>query len=408
MSVSSVPGPGIDGVGHRAQGDRAQPRRARERWAGQLARSIQVSLIGFGVGGAFVNISYWELQYYELIMLVAAYRLVTAEPAREGRSASNPSRRTGPFLLTTAGGRLARSEGTAPAPTVILPRAIQLVRISLRLSSPGLAGFYLLGRLGLLYTSAAWLTLGSLFFYGYWNPKYLLLLVASIVVNFHLGRAISGCATRAGRAAKQVLTSRSPPTSRARLFQVRQLLRRIAAAVRRHRHAVADIVLPIGISFFTFTQIAYLVDTYQGKAAEHVRALRAVRHLLSAPDRRAGAASRGDDAAVRARSRPSGSWCRTSRSAWRSFSSACSRKWCSPTGPAVRRPRVRGGPRLRAHDARGLGRRARLHAAALLRLLRLLRHGDRPVAHVRRRAAAQFQLAIQGRRASSSSGGAGT
>ncbi|MDO9046618.1 MAG: MBOAT family O-acyltransferase [Methylobacter sp.] len=30
-----------------------------------------------------------------------------------------------------------------------------------------------------------------------------------------------------------------------------------------------DIILPIGISFFTFTQIAFLVDTYQGKVKEH-------------------------------------------------------------------------------------------------------------------------------------------
>lgn len=47
------------------------------QWAGNLARSIQVSLIGFAVGGAFVNISYWELQYYELMMLVATYRLLS-------------------------------------------------------------------------------------------------------------------------------------------------------------------------------------------------------------------------------------------------------------------------------------------------------------------------------------------
>jgi len=54
-------------------------------WAGQLARSIQVSLIGFGVGGAFVNISYWELQYYELVLLVAAYKLVTATTGAGGQ-----------------------------------------------------------------------------------------------------------------------------------------------------------------------------------------------------------------------------------------------------------------------------------------------------------------------------------
>ena len=54
-------------------------------WAGQLARSIQVSLIGFGVGCAFVNISYWELQYYELVLLVAAYKLVTATTGAGGQ-----------------------------------------------------------------------------------------------------------------------------------------------------------------------------------------------------------------------------------------------------------------------------------------------------------------------------------
>ncbi len=46
-------------------------------WAAQLARAIQVSLIGFAVGGAFVNIGYWELQYYEMIVLVVVHRLVT-------------------------------------------------------------------------------------------------------------------------------------------------------------------------------------------------------------------------------------------------------------------------------------------------------------------------------------------
>ena len=47
-------------------------------------------------------------------------------------------------------------------------------------------------------------------------------------------------------------------------------------------------MLPIGISFFTFTQIAFLVDTYHGK----VREPRFVPYLLfvtllPAPDRRA-------------------------------------------------------------------------------------------------------------------------
>ena len=45
-------------------------------WAGTLARSIQVSLIGFSVGGAFVNIAYWEIQYYEIIALMVVAALL--------------------------------------------------------------------------------------------------------------------------------------------------------------------------------------------------------------------------------------------------------------------------------------------------------------------------------------------
>jgi probable O-glycosylation ligase (exosortase A-associated) len=50
-------------------------------WAAQLARALQVSLLGFAVGGAFVNISYWELVYYEIILLPVICGL-----ARAGRA----------------------------------------------------------------------------------------------------------------------------------------------------------------------------------------------------------------------------------------------------------------------------------------------------------------------------------
>jgi probable O-glycosylation ligase (exosortase A-associated) len=54
---------------------RASPEHA---WAGHLANAIMVSLIGYAVGGAFVNIGYWDLLYYEIVILSLAYRFVTA------------------------------------------------------------------------------------------------------------------------------------------------------------------------------------------------------------------------------------------------------------------------------------------------------------------------------------------
>jgi probable O-glycosylation ligase (exosortase A-associated) len=47
-------------------------------WAGQLARAFQVSLVGYAVGGMFVNIGYWDMIYYEIVIVVVACRLASA------------------------------------------------------------------------------------------------------------------------------------------------------------------------------------------------------------------------------------------------------------------------------------------------------------------------------------------
>ena len=57
-------------------------------------------------------------------------------------------------------------------------------------------GFFLIGSRGHQQLALVWLVLASLCFYGWWNPVYLLLILASILFNFavgdRLGRAESG------------------------------------------------------------------------------------------------------------------------------------------------------------------------------------------------------------------------
>ncbi len=138
--------------------------------------------------------------------------------------------------------------------------------------------FFALCATGWPRAAAGWLGLMSLVFYGYWSPRYVLLLLASIVVNFFLGQLLLKC--RAGESrlrAKHVLIA-AVTANLATLayfkyanFFVASL--REASGLDIH---IAQIVLPIGISFFTFTQIAFLVDTFQGK----VREARFVPYLL--------------------------------------------------------------------------------------------------------------------------------
>ena len=85
-------------------------------------------------------------------------------------------------------------------------------------------------------------------------------------------------------------------------FKYADFFLRTAADLTGADIPLLGVVLPLGISFFTFTQIAYLVDVHAGKVIErNPDPLRAVRHLLPAPDRRTRTASRGNDAAVPAR-----------------------------------------------------------------------------------------------------------
>ena len=115
--------------------------------------------------------------------------------------------------------------------------------------------------------AAAWLAFASLFFYGWWSSRYIPLLVSSIGFNYWAGWRI-GHAT-------------APARSRWLTFAVVVNLALLAyfkyadffiASVNYVSHAelpALHIILPIGISFFTFTQIAFLVDTYQGKVTEY-------------------------------------------------------------------------------------------------------------------------------------------
>jgi probable O-glycosylation ligase (exosortase A-associated) len=75
------------------------------RWAGQLARAIQASLVGFAVGGAFVNIGYWETPYYEILILLVAYREVSSD------------RRAAVRLDSSAKGRPAMTGSAARVPS---------------------------------------------------------------------------------------------------------------------------------------------------------------------------------------------------------------------------------------------------------------------------------------------------
>lgn len=127
-----------------------------------------------------------------------------------------------------------------------------------------LIGYQLLGRFGRR-AVFGWLTLVSFFFYGYWNPKYLLLLGASILINFIASRLISRDTTE-GRKTAWLVAAITANIGLLFWFKYLFPLLHYFHGIGWLGHGFGSVVLPLGISFFTFTQIAYLVDLKQGEA----------------------------------------------------------------------------------------------------------------------------------------------
>jgi alginate O-acetyltransferase complex protein AlgI len=127
-----------------------------------------------------------------------------------------------------------------------------------------LAGYFLLGRLGARW-SAAWLALASLLFYAVWDWRYLPLLLGSIGFNFGAARAIAGAAGPGRK--RRLAAAVAANLLLLAYYKYANFFVDTARALGADWHSW-HIVLPVGISFFTFTQIAFLVDCYRGQVRE--------------------------------------------------------------------------------------------------------------------------------------------
>lgn len=109
----------------------------------------------------------------------------------------------------------------------------------------------------------AWLFVASVLFYGYGEPVYILLLFVSITLNYLCGLGIAACKTVGKKrllffcvAANLLLLG---------FFKYTGLLLRTLSGISAFSAiAIPDIVLPIGISFYTFQTMSYVIDVYKG------------------------------------------------------------------------------------------------------------------------------------------------
>ena len=205
------------------------------------------------------------------------------------------------------------------------------------------------------------LLLASLFFYAWGEPKFVVFMLASIVQGYVLARLVEKY--RADRRRAKLFLTLSLVFSLGLLGYCKYadfFLSGFNALTGLHI-PLLRVALPIGISFYTFQILSYVVDVYRGDVKAQRNFIDLAAYVAMFPQLIAGPIVRYSDiAALRA--------------------------GAGQKGPAGERL-------LRAyHDVQGerrplrtllLALRRRLRAEHLFRFLRLQRHGHRPWAHLR-------------------------
>ena len=128
-----------------------------------------------------------------------------------------------------------------------------------------LIGFYGLAKLRLTRVTIAWLVFVSILFYAYWNVAYVPLLLGSVVFNYHLGRRIEWYRDKKPIANGLLLAGVVGNVGVLGFYKYATFGLGVANTLFDSSWSLGNITLPLGISFFTLTQLAYLVDACRGE-----------------------------------------------------------------------------------------------------------------------------------------------
>lgn len=130
--------------------------------------------------------------------------------------------------------------------------------------------YFSLNKYKFVQLAKGWLVLSSLYFYSYWKLDYLPLILFSMIFNYSIGSTIIN---------HEKINLKINPKfvliigilgniSLLAYYKYFDFLIKNINIVLKSDFNYLNIVLPLGISFFTFTQIAYIVDAYKGEAKE--------------------------------------------------------------------------------------------------------------------------------------------
>lgn len=146
-----------------------------------------------------------------------------------------------------------------------------------------LLGYYLTAKFIKNEAAKIFLIFASVCFYSYWDINNLPILLASIAVNYAFGRCLTN-----NRSKKVLMVGIAFNLLFLGYFKYTNFILENINYLFNAGIAMKNIVLPLGISFFTFTQTAYLVDVYRGETkayskSDYLLFVTIFPHLIAGP-----------------------------------------------------------------------------------------------------------------------------
>ncbi len=130
--------------------------------------------------------------------------------------------------------------------------------------------YYFLLSKRLVVGAKGFLVFASLFFYSWWNPIYLPLILSSMLFNYIVGNSLNDNFKKVKISKKTLLTvGVIANLSLLGYFKYADFFINNLNMVTNGDIELLHLALPLAISFFTFQQIAYLVDSYRGETSEY-------------------------------------------------------------------------------------------------------------------------------------------
>lgn len=117
------------------------------------------------------------------------------------------------------------------------------------------------------------LLIASLFFYAWGEPVYVVLMILSILLNFFCGKDIGKKRADPVRAKRSLIFAVVMNVLILGFFKYYGLLMETLNVLFPYEIPYRELALPIGISFYTFQELSYLIDIYRGNAKPQQRLL---------------------------------------------------------------------------------------------------------------------------------------